>query len=188
MTGTGDSALIESIRNGTPKERHTVFENIYRGSFHSIENYVVKNKGTSDDARDIFQDGMMVLYRNITNGHFKEQSSIKTYLFSICRNLWLQGLRRKSGGLETIDGQHDIPEEPVKQLNMDLLNDLVHGLKDDCRKILTGFYYERKTMEELTTIFQLGSEQATRNKKMRCMKELMKIVEQKKMGVQSFWI
>lgn len=182
-----EKMLIEAICAGG-KRGYSAIEAIYRDSFHSIENYIARNSGDKEEAKDIFQDGMIIFYRNIIAGQFKEQSSIKTYLFSICKNLWLQRLKHKGMGLVSLDEADDIPEQPIDGLNISLLDNLMEGLKDECQKILIGYYYQRKSMEELMVLFQLGSEQAARNKKMRCMKELMRIVSEKNMTLQSFWI
>ncbi len=180
-----EKLLIESIRSGGNK-RYAAIEAIYSDNFPSVQSYILRNSGFKEDAKDVFQEGMTIFYGNIISGQFKEQSSLKTYLFSICKNLWLLKLRKRDSGLVSIEAIENQPEHPIDELNNHLLDTLIQALKTDCQKILIGYYYEHKSMEELAVVFKLGSEQATRNKKMRCMKELMRIVKEKNLTAQNF--
>jgi len=178
--------LIEALQAGG-KRRYSAMETIYYKDYDSIERYITKNYGSREDAKDIFQDGMTILYRNIVAGHFREQSSIKTYLYSICKNLWLQKLKQNDINLMSIEEIDDIPEHLESILDESLMKSLLQELKGDCQQILVGYYYERKSMQELAAFFHLGSEQAARNKKMRCMKELVKSIKDKDMTLINFW-
>ena len=59
-----------------------------------IQHFVTNNNGSFDDARDIFQEAMIALYEKVQLEHFTLSCQIKTYLFSICKNLWLKRLQQ----------------------------------------------------------------------------------------------
>jgi len=89
---TENSTFLTGIATGNP----LVIRQIYTQYFDSIAKYILHNKGTIDDAKDIFQDAMMVIYEKAQQADFELQYSLHTFLYTICRNLWLKKLRNKS--------------------------------------------------------------------------------------------
>ena len=69
-------------------------ETIYRENYSIIQNFVIYNNGSADDARDIFQEAMVVLYEKSKDTTFLLTCQIKTYVYSICRRLWLKRLQQ----------------------------------------------------------------------------------------------
>jgi RNA polymerase sigma factor (sigma-70 family) len=183
-----ERALIDSIRFGPPKIRYDALKKVYELGFHSVKSYVVKNNGTFEDAKDIFQDGVTILYWDLLNDKFREEASLKTYLFSICKNMWLQKLRKQSGRiLVSLDKAEDLLDKSIQdELDVNKLKNLMQELKKDCLELLTSFYYERKSMKELMEVFNLGSEQVARTKKLRCMGNLIALVKEKGLTFESF--
>jgi RNA polymerase sigma factor (sigma-70 family) len=55
----------------------------------------MKNGGSVDDAKEIFQEGIMILLKNVDDNNFTLICKLKTYLFSICNNLWKSELLKK---------------------------------------------------------------------------------------------
>ena len=185
-----EKGLMDSIRDGNSKLRYLALREVYDKCFYSIESYVLRNRGAKEDAKDIFQDAMAIVYKNIVSGKFKEESSLKTYLFSISKNLWLQKLKKihMSSSL-SMDTVGNLPEHADSlEINLTALNELMTELKEDCQKLLLGFYYERKSMKDLMEIFKLGSEQAAKNKKLRCMDSLIRLVKGREMTIENFLI
>ncbi len=182
-----DQQLVESLRAGA-KDRRRALEYIYHNNFVAIRSYVLANNGTKEDSRDIFQDGVMILVENIGNGKFSGGSSIRTYLYSICRNLWLHRLRSSRRGqiVELSEASMVTNEPPLAPVDLEKLKSLMNELKEDCRKLLVAFYYDGKSMAEVAGIFNLGSDQAARNKKMRCMENLVSIVKSKSADFDEF--
>ena len=76
--GNNDKAAIEAV---------------YKENYSLIQYFVTNNNGTEDDARDIFQEAMMVLYEKSRLPGFELTCQIRTYLYSVCRRLWLKKLQ-----------------------------------------------------------------------------------------------
>jgi RNA polymerase sigma factor (sigma-70 family) len=185
-----DSSLIDSIVGENAKKRFSAFEVLYKQNFNSIQSFVIKNHGTKDEAKDIFQDAMIIVYRNLVNKSFKEDSKLSTYLFSICKNLWFQRIRKlKVVEFQSVDVAENLSENfEITKVDSSLLNELLDKLKSDCKQLLIAFYYERKPMRDLMEIFKLGSEQAAKTKKLRCLNGLIDLVREKRMTQQSFFV
>ena len=147
---------------------------------------ILKLNGSVDDATDIFQDGLVVVNRNLNNGSFRNESTLSTYIFSICKNLWHKEYNRraKQAALE--------PELVIESrihfdhiINVEIVTLLMNELQEDCRKILTEYYFNNRSMAELKDMFNVNSIQAAKNKKYRCLNYLTKLFKEK--GVTPTW-
>lgn len=183
-----DEIIISQILSNDDRLRNKALEKLYDFCFTLVRNFVTKNSGTEEDAKDVFQDGIAILYQNMLQGKFNQDSSIKTYTFSICRNLWLMKIRKnaKINEIDITEGLVEIEDVQSQFTNLKKLEHILGELNADCQKVLTAFYLESKSMKELQDLFQLGSIQATKNKKLRCMKHLMQLISKKKLTPNDF--
>lgn len=184
-----DAELIAHLRKGTIEE-DMALKQIYREHYHAVSGYVQRNSGDADAARDVFQDGVLVLYRNIKDGRFNGESTIGTYLYSICRFLWLKSLRRS--GRETDD---DAPEKssfdtPLIDLidaeRRSMVLVLFDQLGEACKRILLLSFYEDLDMREIAARTGLKDEQNARNKKYKCLKGLKELMHER--GGLGHWL
>lgn len=157
---------------------------LYELYFEAIVTQTVFNGGNQEDGADIFQDAVLILIEKVKTNEFRGDSSIKTYLSAIARNLWLFELRTRERRKkrETVFSSIEITDQPFenpmvkKQQNSDLLS-VLEKIGDNCKKILTGFYFEEKSMRDLLVEFDYQSEQVLRNRKSKCMKKLKELLQ-----------
>ena len=116
-------------------------------------------------------------------GRFKEASSISTYVFGITNNLWKAYLRKemKARQIEISDiGKELVSEQEHGKVDLSkTMHRLLDELGGNCKKILYMYYYENKSMLEVKKSFDLGSEQAAKTKKYRCMQQLIKLFKKR---------
>lgn len=145
-----------------------------------VKEYVQKNGGTKQDAIDTFQDGLAILFYNLNTGKFREESSLNTYLFGICKNLWQKELtQRQKQVVSFAEMARDTPEQTGHLINVEIVTLLMAELKDDCKNILLEYYFNKKTISELKDIFNVNSIQAAKNKKYRCVKYLASLFRER---------
>jgi DNA-directed RNA polymerase specialized sigma24 family protein len=89
--------LISQLKNGSSD----AYIALYQKSYPSVEKFIVNNSGTVDDAKDIFQDTLLVLFKKVREDNFELTASVKTYIIAISKNLWCKKLRHISGRQET---------------------------------------------------------------------------------------
>ena len=82
--------LEKALLQGLAKNDRKAVETIYRQNYNTIQALVVSNNGSADDAKDVFQEAMVVLYEKVRTGTFELNCLLKTYLYSVCRRLWLK--------------------------------------------------------------------------------------------------
>jgi DNA-directed RNA polymerase specialized sigma24 family protein len=93
-----DSEIVFGILNNS----ESAIKRLYVAYFPMVLQLIVNNNGTADDAKDIYQEAIIVLYNKIKKGDFELNSKLKTFIYSVCRRLWLKRLsqmNRYSGDL-----------------------------------------------------------------------------------------
>lgn len=165
---------------------------LYDQYFEGIVAQVCINGGNRDDGADIFQESVLILIDKIKTGQFRGDSSIKTFLSAIARNLWLHELRTRSRrNTREITFMNENKEEEkitpgfFSNENTAGLKRIFEAIGPVCKKILTGFYYEEKSMKELLSEFDYDSEQVLRNRKSKCMKKLKELLQSNKNLLQN---
>lgn len=175
-----DQQLIQLLISGDRSAVEKGWEYIYVNYFPTICDMVRKNNGSVDDAVDIFQDSLLILNRNLRNNTFRGDASIKTYLFSVCRNLWLKEYREKQRRLAVESESMQVSENDINYLvKVEVVSLLMDELGEDCRNILVEYYFNNKSMLELKEIFNVNSIQAVKNKKWRCLNYLERLFKEK---------
>jgi RNA polymerase sigma factor (sigma-70 family) len=138
----------EALLKGLKEKRTESIRYLYREYFQLARSIVEKNSGSYEDAEDVFQDGIIVLYEKILSGPLVLNCTLRTFFFSICRNIWMQRLDRKWRLLyqddlvsESIQDYDAIPieinEEKLEKTRLYQLHFL--SLPADCQKILRMF-------------------------------------------------
>jgi RNA polymerase sigma factor (sigma-70 family) len=157
-------------------------EAIYRENFSLVQNFVLQNNGNYDDARDIFQEAMVVLYEKSRDPQFELTCQIKTYLYSICRRLWLKRLQQQSRfGTPVEDFEETVPvEEEIEakeQLDADFetMDVAMRSLGEPCKSLLEAFYIQKKQMVEIAEEFGYTNADNAKNQKYKCLMRLKKL-------------
>ncbi|MCH6198975.1 sigma-70 family RNA polymerase sigma factor [Aquiflexum sp. LQ15W] len=178
-----EQELISAIVNRENVNQAIRF--MYEGYYRYLENYVLQNSGSSDDAADMIQEAFLVFIKVVEENKFRQDSGVKSFLYSIVRNLWITELRkRKSMEIRnemfenakesvTLDISHSL----VKHESHKLIMELFQSLGQKCKNILLLFYYENLPMKEIMEQEDYSSEQVLRNKKHKCLKSLIEKIQ-----------
>src|SRR6185312_2461290 len=86
-----DNDLLEALAANDAN----AIETIYRENYSAIKAFIIKNNGYTDDARDIFQEAMIIIFEKAKSGSFVLSCRLQTYLYSVCRRLWLKKLQNQ---------------------------------------------------------------------------------------------
>ena len=177
-----DFEIIEKLVEGSRIEKDEVIEEIYsKWSMMARSIFSKFDKGIVE-FDEIFQESIVIFYQNIISGRFEGRSNLKTYFLAIFKNICYQENRNIS--------KRTLIKEVVKdesvEVNAELLRNIVSKMNFDCFKILSMFYYDSFSMEEIKYHFNLGSIQAAKNKKYRCLQGLMKKVKEAGLEYSSF--
>lgn len=185
MQEKSDADILKMLKSVERKDRNEAFEYLYDNIYASIANYIAKNSGNASDAKDMFQESLIVFYENALAENFELTGSIKNYLHAVCRNLWLKRLR-KSGRMIHVEDIEVAGTPATVSIETDILDkypdagSLLRKMGESCRQILTLFYFNRMNMKQIAEALNLSNEGVAKNKKARCMQKLKEIARKKK--------
>ena len=173
-----EQALLKGLAQNDSK----AVETLYKSHFSMIQHFVTNNNGSFDDARDIFQEAMITLYEKVQLDNFGLTCQIKTYLFSICKNLWLKRLQQMgkystplSAQEETISVEEDMDRFEKKDAAFAIMDRALNSLGEPCKSLLEGYYLNKKGMQELASQFGYTNADNAKNQKYKCLMRLKKL-------------
>lgn len=173
-----DKALLKGLAR---QERDSI-ERIYKNHFQMVQNLIINNRGSVDDAADIFQEAMIVLYEKSCNPDFELNCLLKTYIYSICRRLWLKKLQQKQRiGLQTDDFEQVVSvEEDIelfekKQSGFDVLENALKKIGEPCKSLLEAYYVNKRNMQQIAVDFNYTNADNAKTQKYKCLMRLKKL-------------
>lgn len=168
--------------NGLAKNDAKAIETIYRNNFNMVQSFVLNNNGSYDDARDIFQEAMIVLYENVKTDSFILTCQIKTYVYSICRRLWLKRLQQLSRFAfhvdsleETVPVEEDLDNQEKRNADFAIMERALGSLGEPCKSLLEAYYLEKKDMTHIAATFGYTNADNAKNQKYKCLIRLKKL-------------
>jgi RNA polymerase sigma factor (sigma-70 family) len=173
-----EQALLKGLANNDSK----AIETIYKDNFNMVQAFVLNNNGSYDDARDIFQEAMIALYEKAQSESFVLTCQIKTYVYSICRRLWLKKLQqmgRFSNQVdnldETIPVEEDLEIHEKRNAEFAIMDRAMKSLGEPCKSLLEGYYIKKMGMQELAAEFGYTNSDNAKNQKYKCLMRLKKL-------------
>ena len=167
------------ILAGIEKCDSHVIEYVYQNFFPSIRHFICSNSGNVDDAQDVFQDALNVVFEKVRRNDLSLNVSFGTYLFSVTRNIWLHELRRTRKHItlsedwsELAGNEPDIIPTLIKIDRQTFFFRHLELLSPECRKILQLMLQE-VTNDKIKETMGYSSDQYTKNRKNKCFQRLM---------------
>jgi RNA polymerase sigma factor (sigma-70 family) len=147
-----------------------------------IQTLVINNSGSSDDARDIFQEALVVLYEKVRMGSFELNCQLKTYLYSVCKRLWLKRLQYNSRYVTpdvevelTVSVEEDMAAHEKRDADYELMNKAIGNLGEPCKSLLEAYYINKMNMQDIASQFGYTNADNAKNQKYKCLMRLKKI-------------
>lgn len=174
-----DKALLEDLRNG----KSSAYQHLYESYFGMVNYFVTHNSGSADEANDIFQEVVIVLFEKLRDPAFTVQYKLKTYLYSVCRNLWLKKLRdtKPSASIEDYENFIEIDEDEDKEQTerqFKIMEKCMELIGDPCKALLTQYYYLKNSMTEIAQNLGYTNADNAKNQKYKCLKRLRKLADE----------
>ncbi|MBC6492387.1 RNA polymerase subunit sigma-70 [Flavihumibacter stibioxidans] len=174
--------LEKALLKGLAENDRKATETIYKENYNMVQSMIINNNGSVDDARDIFQEAMVVLYEKAKSGNFELSCQIKTYIYSICRRLWLKRLQQLNryqtdvGGVEdSVPVEEDLEQQEQKNMEFHVMEKAMMGLGEPCRSLLDAFYLQKKSMTEIASGFGYTNADNAKTQKYKCLSRLKKL-------------
>lgn len=173
-----ENLLILGIQKGDSE----ALKKVYKANFPSIMHFILSNNGTEQEAKDIYQDAVIVLYEKLQDQDFRLNCQIKTFLYSVSRRLWLKRLSEKNKFVSHLDEfEAFLPMEKLEvnleeyDRQFEIMAQALEKLGDPCKSILKGFYIEKKSMQEIAGEMGYTNPENAKNQKYKCLQRLKKL-------------
>jgi RNA polymerase sigma factor (sigma-70 family) len=157
-------------------------ETIYKDHYNMVQALIINNNGSADEARDIFQETMIVLYEKAKSGTFELNCLLKTYIYSVCRRLWLKRLHQlqKYGGqvenvTETVTVEEDVDAHQQRNTEFEAMEQSMMNLGEPCKSLLEAYYLHKRNMTEIAGSFGYTNADNAKNQKYKCLIRLKKL-------------
>jgi RNA polymerase sigma factor (sigma-70 family) len=180
-TETNEQKLLEGLALNDRK----AVETIYMRHFNMVQSLILSNNGYPDDARDIFQEAMIILYEKARSGSFELNCQLKTYLYSVCRRLWLKRLSQlqrispEVGKLEeAVSIEDDLERHEQRNKEFQVMEQCLASLGEPCKSLLEAYYLDTKSMTEIAADFGYTNADNAKNQKYKCLMRLKKLFSQ----------
>lgn len=175
-------SIEKALLQGLARNDRKSVETIYKEHFNLIQSLIINNNGSTDEAKDVFQEAMIVLYEKVRSGPFELNCQIKTYLYSVSRRLWLkrlQQLNRYSAPVENLESQvpvdEDLESHERRNLEFEMMNKAIGSLGEPCKSLLEAYYLQKRSMQDIAESFGYTNADNAKNQKYKCLIRLKKI-------------
>ncbi|HPD65831.1 MAG TPA: sigma-70 family RNA polymerase sigma factor [Bacteroidia bacterium] len=174
-----DEDLIQGIIN----DEEEALKKLYKNYFGMVSAMIMNNNGSYQEAKDIYQDTIVIFLDKIKNTEFTLYCKIKTYVYSIARKLWLNELKSRnlnssslidSDEIDIIDND-DISFQVEQEEKIKNLNNCLTRLGEPCRTLIESFYFEKLSMNEIAETMGYNNAETAKNLKYKCLQRLKKL-------------
>lgn len=178
-----DQALLEALA----KNDAAAMNEIYRLYAQPMVRWISNRGGIDADAEDAFQEAVLVLYEKAKDPGFCLTVKIGTYLFAVCKRLWMKRINTRSNAdtyytddIEMHWGEAAYEEEDIQRLRekeaqFEQLAMYMDKLGSPCNELLKDFYIENKSMQDIATKYGYTNAENAKTQKYKCLIRLKKM-------------
>jgi DNA-directed RNA polymerase specialized sigma24 family protein len=159
------------------------FIELYKKAFPVVARYISRRGGTFDEAKDVFQDALVIYYEKTIAAPSALNNNIG-YLVGTAKNLWLKRYRDNSQNipLDDIDAGYENEEGPSNNRLMRFLE--TAGKK--CMELLRGFYYDQLSLAEIADEFGYSGTRSATVQKYKCLEKVRETIKEKALAYDDF--
>lgn len=169
--GMDEKEIFERICKGDER----ALEFLYKKYYRMMTKMVISNSGTEEEARDIYQEALVVFWQKAVSGKLVLTSKMSTYIYSICQNLWRKELDRKKRLSNEEKDNPVLPDTDTEERNK-IIARCINQLGETCRKILMYYYFEEMSMQEIADRMGYANTDTAKTKKYKCKQKLDELI------------
>ncbi len=145
----------------------------------------VQNNGnfSRDQALEIFQVSIIILYENVISGKLKMLDNVKSYLFTIGKNKMMEHFRKiKKSHHESFNESSLFNAATLDELDFDEERDVLLSIEnalqklgDPCKILLESYYFKKLSLQEIALKMKYKNTDTAKTKKFKCIQRLRKM-------------
>lgn len=175
-----EEKIPELIRRGDDRK---VIPILYKKVLPLVENFIVRNSGRKEDAFDVFQDAILIFYKQVVKEQFDPKYKVFGYLYRLSLNLWINKVKRDKK-MQVVEDFDDVGSDPLEYeekvmaaSDENILRTTFAAIGEKCIELLTYTIYYNLLMEDIMLRMGFSSISSVKMQRQRCKQKLMKEIE-----------
>jgi RNA polymerase sigma factor (sigma-70 family) len=156
---------------------------LYRDNNRAVTSFILRNNGTPEDADDLLQEAVVILWEKVHGGMFEQTAKLSTFVFAVVKNLWFRRLARRKKEIPQ-DMEADIPaidvpsplEDLIESEEAETVKKTLDRLGNPCKQLLLLYYWEELSMEAIAQQMGFAGADTVKSKKYQCKKALERLL------------
>ena len=172
------------------KNREEILIALYKKVFPIVAKYVSKMGGSFEEAKDVFQDAVIIYYENKMAKHLHVEVSETAYLLGISKKLWIkkykENNKRVSLEYPTVNKEFEFIESEDTVPSSGRLMHFIEKAGNKCMELLQAFYYDQQSLNEIAASFGFSGVRSATVQKYKCLKKVREKVKEKSLIYDDF--
>ena len=184
---TDEREIIDSIQQNRI-ERKKGEERLFNRYAYFIQEAIHKYSLPQEDAFDIYSDTIISAIEKIADGSFQGRSSVKTWLYQIFHNKYVDLLRKKTTNKNSInrtlsisdllfqisDASKTIIQELADKTDWEVLRQKMNQIGESCRKMLL-LWADGYSDKEIARSMEYKTPDVVKTSRLRCLEKLKQL-------------
>ncbi len=173
----------------SPVHREIFFEEIYESVFPAVAAFVNEMRGSYQDAKDIFQDALIIYFEKLSENRLTVNVSPERYILGIAKHLWLRKFKadRKMITLDNFERALYIPEDFYPNVSASRILQFLEEAGSKCLELLRGFYFEKIPLKGIASRFGYNSEHSAAVQKYKCLEKIRESINERSITYEDFF-
>lgn len=172
-----------------PIDREKVLIEIYKTAFPLVAKYIRRMGGSLEEAKDVFQDAMVVYYEKNPDVLMSVERSHQAYILGIAQNLWFRKFNNKKRHVPLKESMNFLNQENGEGFISGKEHSLIQYLEKagkKCMDLLHAFYYEKKKLDSIAESFGYSGTRSATVQKYKCLEKVRDVIKSKSLNYENF--
>jgi RNA polymerase sigma factor (sigma-70 family) len=164
--------------------REQLLMELYKSAFPQVAKYVARMGGSVDDAKDVFQDALVIYYEKAIAGNLVAADG-KAYLLGIAKHMWFKKFNEQSNTLPLNDAW-DQADDAEQHISNNKVLQFLETAGKRCMELLSAFYYHKLPMKDVAKQFGYAGERSVTVQKYKCLEKVRDTVKERSLTYADF--
>lgn len=180
MNRNTEKEILKAIRSG---DNHLALEYLYKDILPRVKKMILRNNGSEEEARDIFQDTVLVFYQQVKLNKFDETKEVGGFMYAVARNLWISRVKKANRRVAFYDTEAladacpDALDDLINDEKAQAINSVMDRIGEECKRLLKYTLHDRLSLREVAVKMGYSSNEVAKTYNYRCKQKLVNLVK-----------